>query len=205
MQTASIIEKMSFTDPVMAQLVERMIQDERVPVLQKKEPEQYLEYLFRSIVSQQLSIKAADTIYKRFVALLDGDLAPETVLSKSFEELRSVGLSGQKARYVQAIAETAISGAVNFRSLDALSNDEVINKLTTIKGVGLWTAEMFLIFTLGREDVFSAGDAGLRKAMLNNYPETNIKTKEDFEKFAEQWAPYRSYASLALWYSLDNK
>lgn len=200
-----VVEYFKSFDPVIAVLIERMFQERRVPALQKKDPSQYAVSLYRSIVSQQLSVKAADTIFKRFESLLDGDLSPENILSKSFEELRSVGLSGQKAGYIRAIAEVANDGLVDFQKLDMLSNEEVVNALTNIKGVGLWTAEMFLIFTLGREDVFSAGDAGLRRAILNNYPKANIKTKEDFEKFAEQWAPYRSYASLALWYSLDNK
>ena len=192
-------------DATMVVLLGRLSGDPEFSGISSKKPLDYANSLYRAVVSQQLSVKAADTIYKRFVALLGDDLSPENVLGFSVEQLRSVGLSGQKASYVHAIALAAMDGSVDFETLDSLSDEEVINKLTDIKGIGLWSAEMFLIFTLGRENVFSAGDAGLRRAIQINYPEAQLKTKEDYEAFAERWAPYKSYASLALWHSLDNK
>lgn len=160
--------------------------------------------VLESIVSQQLSIKAADTIFKRFLALLPEQFTPEDVYALTHEQLRSVGLSNNKAIYVHALAHEVVMNAFEMDTLHQVSDEEVIVQLTRIKGIGRWTAEMMLIFALGRPDVFSVGDLGLRAAVEKLYGIERTKLKE-IEELSQQWKPYRSYASRWLWKSLDNK
>lgn len=161
--------------------------------------------LLESIVSQQLSVKAADTIFKRFLALFPGENfpKPEEVLKISDDTLRSCGLSRQKASYLKSLSELILSGQLILEDLESLPDEEVILLLTKVKGIGRWTAEMFLIFTLGRPDIFSLGDLGLRTAVSRLYgvDRDNLKAIEDISL---QWQPVRSLASRYLWKSLDN-
>ncbi len=159
--------------------------------------------LMRSIASQQLSVKAAATIWSRVLELFD-PTNPTSVIGVHEDALRTAGLSYQKARYLHAIAAADRDGLVVFSQLDQLSDEEIITKLTAIKGVGKWTAEMFLIFAVARPDVFSGGDLGLINAMKKLYNVPNL-TKEEALKISQKWTPYRSAASLLLWHSLDNK
>ncbi|HSZ32267.1 MAG TPA: DNA-3-methyladenine glycosylase [Puia sp.] len=164
-------------------------------------------YLCYSILGQQLSTKVAATIRKRFLKLYEGKPTPEQILATSHETLRSIGLSGAKANYVHNVARFTIEFGLNHQLLKKMSNEEVIEYLTKIKGVGRWTAEMLLMFTLGREDVFAVDDLGIQQAMIKIYKldKTNKKKlREDMLKISGNWSPYRTYACLHLWHHKDN-
>ncbi len=165
-------------------------------------PKDNFESLVDAIVSQQLSVKAAATIYSRLVALLDMDVRPERVSATPPEDLRSVGLSGQKARYMHALAEAFIADPEAYRNLEKMNDMEVLALLTQIKGIGIWTAQMFLMFNLLREDIFPIGDLGIRKAMQNHLYAGAPQNHETLIARAEIWKPYRTVACLYLWKSL---
>ena len=169
----------------------------------------YYQELVESIISQQLSVKAAATILKRFLALFPGATfpSPELILSKDIEELRAVGLSRQKATYIQDLAVKVIEKTIRFDHLDSLSNEEVIAELTQIKGVGVWTVHMFLLFCMGRLDVLPTGDLGIKNGIYQLYELDEKPTPEIMEKIAKEnkWHPYESVASWYIWHSLDNK
>lgn len=190
-------------DPVLAPLIQT------APVPRIEPHKNYYQELVESIVSQQLSVKAAATIMKRFVDLFPGDGFPaaDQILTKDIEELRSVGLSRQKASYIQDLAVKVLDGSVKFNHLDALSNDEVIAELTQIKGVGVWTAHMFLLFCMGRLDVLPVGDLGIKNGIQRLYNLKAAPTPEDIEKVAKKykWHPYESVASWYVWKCLDNE
>lgn len=166
--------------------------------------EKLYEELVESIIGQQLSGKAADTIFKRFLKLFGDNKfpTPQKLLKTDVEKLRSAGMSYSKASYIKNIAQAFKNGNLDIKILRKLSDEDVKKELTKIKGVGNWTAEMTLIFTLKREDVFSLGDAGLRRAIKNLY---KIEKDADILKLAEKWKPKRSYACWYLWKSLDNE
>lgn len=160
--------------------------------------EDYFVSLAESIIGQQLSIKAAATIWRRVVELL-GDITPDNILGVSDEDLRKVGISRPKISYIRDLAEKALSGKINFSELDRLSDGEVVKLLTEVKGIGRWTAEMFLIFSLGRLDVMAYDDIGLQRSFkwllgLDDFP-----GKEYMEEYCSKWKPYCSIASLYLW------
>ena len=167
----------------------------------------YYQELVESIVSQQLSVKAAATILKRFKELFVSEFpTPEEIIEKDIETYRSVGLSRQKASYIRDLAEKVLDGSVKFDHLDSLSNQEVIDELIQIKGVGLWTVHMFLMFCMGRLDVLPTGDLGIRNGIQKLY---GLKERPDdgtIEKLAKKhkWHPYESIASWYVWHSLDN-
>ncbi len=162
------------------------------------------EELVESIIGQQLSGKAADTIFKRFLALFNNSKFPSAkqILETDVEKLRSAGISYSKASYIKNIAKAFRNRDLDIKILRKLSDDDVKKELIKIKGVGNWTAEMTLIFTLKREDVFSLGDAGLRRAIKNLY---KIEKEADILKLSEKWKPKRSFACWYLWKSLENK
>ncbi|MDB5160524.1 MAG: DNA-3-methyladenine glycosylase [Candidatus Saccharibacteria bacterium] len=169
----------------------------------------YYQALVESIISQQLSVKAAATIERRFLDLFPGDAfpTPGMILEKDIEELRGVGLSRQKGTYIQDLAVKVLEETVRFNHLDALSNDEVIAELTQIKGVGVWTVHMFLIFCMGRLDVLPTGDLGIKNGIHSLYRLHEKPSPEEMEKLAKKhkWHPYESVASWYIWHSLDNK
>ena len=166
-------------------------------------------YLIASIMSQQLSTKVAQTIRQRFLALYDGrSPKPEEVLATPFETLRSIGLSNAKARYVLNVAQFAIEKGMDHKTLHKMDDEAVIAWLTQIKGVGRWTAEMLLMFSLGREDIFSIDDWGVQNAMIHIYKldRTDKKAfREDLLRISAKWSPYRTYACMHLWRWKDNK
>lgn len=165
--------------------------------------EYLLQQLIESIISQQLSTKAATTIYNRFLALFNSPFpTPEEILKIDSEKLRSAGMSYSKAQYIKNIAQAFKDKEIDIQKISKMSDEEVIKTLTKIKGVGKWTAEMILIFTLKRADVFSIGDAGLRRAIKNLY---KLENDLDILKLSESWKPFRSLASWYLWRSLENK
>jgi DNA-3-methyladenine glycosylase II len=165
-------------------------------------------YLLASIISQQLSAKAAATILQRFLNLYGGRIPqPEEILSTPVETLRGVGLSGAKATYVHNVARFAIEQGFDHRRLHKMDNEQVIAYITQIKGVGKWTAEMLLMFSLGREDVFSLDDIGIQNAMIHLYKLDRSDKKafrEELLRISEKWSPYRTYACLHLWHWKDN-
>lgn len=167
----------------------------------------YYQELVESIISQQLSVKAAATILKRFKALFSEDFpSPESILTKDIETFRSVGLSRQKATYIQDLAMKVLDGTVTFSHLDSLSNQEVIDELIQIKGVGVWTVHMFLMFCMGRLDVLPTGDLGIRNGIQKLYALSEKPSPEAIERVAKEyaWHPYESLASWYIWRSLDN-
>jgi DNA-3-methyladenine glycosylase II len=179
----------------------------KVPTLaipRKATPSSYAFHLYSSIISQQISVKAADAILQRFLSLVGDPHDPACVLAHDIEDFRTIGLSRQKASYIRSIAELTQNGTVRIDHLDDLSDKEVVAELVKIKGVGQWTAEMFLMFTLARPDVFSVGDLGLLNAAKRFYNTPNM-TKEELLRRSETWSPHRTIAALLLWHSLDNK
>ena len=161
--------------------------------------------LLRSIVGQQLSTKAARSIYTRLTELFDGRTpTPQELLDADPEVVRSAGLSRAKVNYLRSLAEHVISGELELDSLPDLPDDEVAREVTAVKGLGQWTADMFLIFHLGRPDVLPVGDLGVRRAVQRAYGLEELPDAETLERLGERWRPYRSLASLYLWESLDN-
>ena len=161
--------------------------------------------LLRSIVGQQLSTKAARSIYLRVVDLFGGETpSPQELLDADPDALRAAGLSGAKVRYVRSLAEHVLSGELELERLPEIGDEEVERELTAVKGLGQWTAHMFMIFHLGRPDVLPVGDLGVRRAVERAYGLEGLPSKEELEMLGERWAPYRSLASLYLWESLDN-
>ena len=183
-------------------------------ILDETEPHQLKKrkniciYLCASIMSQQLSTKVADVIYKRFIELYNGkEPTPQQILDTPFEKLRGIGLSNAKVGYVQNVALFEIEFGMNTKKLSKMSNEEVIDYLIVIKGVGRWTIEMLLMFALGREDVFAVDDLGIQNAMISLYKLDNTdkkQLKEDMLLLSKKWSPYRTYACVHLWRWKDN-
>jgi len=161
--------------------------------------------LVRSIVGQQLSTKAARTIYERLTERFGGHTpTPAELLEADPEDIRAAGLSRPKVAYLRDLAEHVEDGELDLEHLAELPDDEVIAQLTAIKGLGVWTAHMFLIFHLGRPDVLPVGDLGIRRAAQIEYGLDDLPDAAELEALAEPWRPYRSLACLYLWRSLDN-
>ncbi len=165
----------------------------------------YFVSLCDAIVSQQLSTKAASTISKRFRALFNRSTpTPEGVLQSTTELLRSVGLSGQKAKYIHDLATKFSDGTIPTKKLARLSDEEVIETLTQVKGIGVWTVQMFLIFVLNRPDVWPVDDLGVRKAVQIQFQLSELPHADKMNELAEPWRPHRTVAAWYLWRSLDN-
>jgi len=184
----------------------KKIIDQQQMMKLRKRKKIYID-LCGSIMSQQLSTKVAAVIHKRFLDLYEGEPTPQQVLDTPFETLRSIGLSNAKTSYVHNVARFAIDPGMDFKQLNKMTNEEIIEYLTQIKGVGKWTVEMLLMFTFGREDVFSADDLGIQNAMKKIYKLNHSKKKklkESLLNISNKWSPYRSYACLHLWQWKDN-
>lgn len=167
----------------------------------------YYRSLVRSIIGQQLSVKAAASIFNRFLTLFDDTFPnPEQILAKSLEELRSVGLSTAKANYIWDLAEHVSDKRLIFDNFNHLSNDDIIRILTDVKGIGEWTAHMFLMFCMGRADVLPVGDLGIRNGIRKLYDLATMPTPTQVAELAARnnWHPYESIASWYIWRSLDN-
>lgn len=166
----------------------------------------YFLKLCRDIVYQQLAGKAAAAIYRRFIDLFPSrNPSPNEVLAVPPRTLRACGLSEQKMRYLRDLAEKVSKKELAFHTFRTLGDEAVIAELVKVKGIGRWTAEMFLIFTLGREDVFSFGDFGLAKGLEMLYGKKRVDSERKVRRITERWAPYRSYGSLATWYAKDGE
>jgi DNA-3-methyladenine glycosylase II len=166
----------------------------------------YFQALCRSIIGQQLSVKAAATIHSRVQELFAGNQipGPRAFLKLPLRRLRRAGLSRQKIKYMRSLAQFILRHQTEFSRLNRLADEEIITLLTQINGIGRWTAEMFLIFTLGREDVFSHGDLGLQNAIRKLYKLRQKPSLRKTMQLSQKWRPYRSIASLYLWASLNN-
>jgi DNA-3-methyladenine glycosylase II len=187
---------LSGCDPTLAAMIHRIGPCR----LTYREPD--FESLVRSIVYQQLSTKAAATIFGR-IAAATGDITPARILAHTPEALRSLGLSTQKASYVRDLAEKTQSGQVRFQDLPSLDDQAVIAHLTQVKGVGVWSAQMFLMFALRRPDVLPTGDLGIRQAMQRAYRMRQPPKPDRMERVARPWRPHATIACWYLWRSLD--
>jgi DNA-3-methyladenine glycosylase II len=190
------------SDPVLAAIIARVGPCKmrfRMPVF---------EMLVRSIVFQQLSTKSATSIFNRLEEAAGGKITPESIQGLSIPDLRRAGLSGQKTNYIRDLAEHTLEGRLSFESLPKLSDEEVIAVLTQVKGIGEWTAQMFLMFSLQRPNILPTGDLGIRVAIRKAYKK-RYKTKDGLpspkhiQKLAKPWHPYCSVASWYLWRSLE--
>lgn len=193
-----------FSDPTLQDLLEKVEQKfGALPAITPAEPDGYFTHLSESIISQQLSTKVADVIAERARNLLGGSWSPELVLQQEHDTMRAVGLSNSKVKYLKNLAAFWTSSDFHPAQLSDLPDEEVIARLTTISGIGRWTVEMFLIFSLGRPDVFSPGDGGLRRAALLAYNLSDSTKPQELSELAQSWAPQRSLASRVLWKSLE--
>ena len=165
----------------------------------------YYESLIRSIVYQQLSGKAASIIYERFLDLFVFDIYPEPkdVLAVSIETLRSSGLSYQKVNYIRDLSEKWQDGTMNLTDIDSMTDEEISSELIKVKGIGQWTADMFLMFTLGRPDVFPFGDLGIQKGVMILTNMNRLPTQKEMERKTKKWQPYRTVAAWYLWKLVD--
>lgn len=163
----------------------------------------YFHKLCRVIIGQQLAGKAAAAIFSKFELFIGTSVTPGRILNYSAADYRSLGLSWAKAKYILDLAGKVDSGLVQLNKLSGLPDSEVIAELVKVKGIGPWTAEMFLIFTLGREDVFSFGDLGLRRGFQKLYHLHDHQVSSRLKRISPRWSPFKSYASLALWDAAD--
>lgn len=167
----------------------------------------FFNSLLEAIIGQQLSVKAANSIINRFYAHLGQNPSPNQILECQHELLRSLGLSNNKVKYVKDLSEKILNKEILLENIEKKTNEEILNDLIKVKGIGKWTVDMFLIFTLGRPDVLPTGDLGLKKAIMINYKLKKMPTEEKVLKISKKngWAPYNTLASLYLWKALDNK
>jgi len=168
-----------------------------------KKRNHHFSVLVESIISQQLATGAAEAIFKRFKNLYPKFPTASEILSTRKSKLRLVGLSGMKIEYLKDLARNIEQGRLNMKSLAKMSDEDVISSLTQVKGIGRWTAEMFLIFSLGRQDVFPADDLGLRKGVQRVFSLPNIPKPKEVEKIGQRWKPYRTIVTWYLWKSLQ--
>ncbi|HEU5142130.1 MAG TPA: DNA-3-methyladenine glycosylase 2 family protein [Solirubrobacterales bacterium] len=204
--SAAARRKLAAADPTMAALIERIGKIDIATRLRRRSEERPADAygaLLRAIVGQQLSTKAARTIYRRVCDLFGGTTpAPEQLLEASEEDLRACGLSGRKVEYVRDLASHVLAGELELDKLEELSDEEVIAEIVAVRGLGQWTAEMFLLFHLERPDVLSGGDLGIRKAVQIEYEMDEMPSPTRVLEIGEVWRPHRSLASLYLWESL---
>jgi DNA-3-methyladenine glycosylase II len=186
-------------DPILYAIVVQMD-----PFELSEHPQPFIR-LIRSIIGQQLSVKAAQTIFERFESLFyKKDITPNGLLKITDEKLRATGISYQKISYLKDLASKVLKKEVELEKIADFESEIVIEQLTKTKGIGRWTAEMFLMFSLGRPDIFSFGDLGLQNAIKKAYGLKKKPTIKQMEKFSKKWSPFRTYAALALWRSLAN-
>jgi DNA-3-methyladenine glycosylase II len=199
-------EALAAADPTMGALIERVGKIDLATRLRRRREERPADAygaLLRAIVGQQLSTKAARTIYLRVVDIFGGVTpSPEQLLEAEEADLRAAGLSGRKVEYIRDLAAHVLSGELELDRLGELGDEEAIEEIVAVRGLGRWTAEMFLIFHLERPDVLSGGDLGIRKAVQIEYGLEEMPTPERVVEIGEPWRPHRSLAALYLWESL---
>lgn len=184
-------------DPILYSYIEKIEWKEHVL------SENLFEDLCESIISQQLSLKASSTIFDRFKKLFKGQITPEKLLKINDEKIRDCGISYSKVKYLKDLAAKVHRKELNLSELDKLPDEQVIEELIKVKGIGRWTAEMFLMFALGREDIFSHGDLGLRRAIQKMYGFKKEPSVKQIEKITGKWSPYKTFACRVLWKSLE--
>ena len=203
--TPKVVAELAASDPVMA----RLIDDHGDVVrrdLKRERPGDAYGALLRSIVGQQLSTKAARTIYGRMLELFDGHApTPKQLLAADPDAIRAAGLSRPKISYLRDLAEHVERGELELERVGDVPDEEVLEQLTAVKGIGEWSAHMFLMFHLGRPDVLPVGDQGIRNAIRAQYRLRKIPDAKRMEKIAKPWRPHRTLACLYLWSSLDNQ
>ncbi len=204
--SAAARRALAASDPTMATLIERVGKIDIATRLRRRSEERPADAygaLLRAIVGQQLSTKAARTIYGRVCEIFDGSTpSPEQLLEASEDDLRGAGLSGRKVEYVRDLATHVIAGELELDRLGELPDEEAIAEIVAVRGLGQWTAEMFLLFHLERPDVLSGGDLGIRKAIQVEYELGEMPAPQRVLEIGEPWRPHRSLASLYLWESL---
>ena len=185
-------------DPVMKRIIKQV-----GPFTAKTSRDRFLT-LVRSIVSQQISVAAARTILQRLKTLVEPEgIKPDTLKNYSIDELREAGVSRQKAGYILDLASKVADGTVNLKAMGRMKNADAIAELTQVKGIGVWTAQMFLMFALGRMDIFPTDDLGLQNAIKKAYEIKEELKKQKMEQIAESWGPHATVASWYLWQSLE--
>ncbi len=170
---------------------------DRIGKIERRVISDLFEALVSSIVSQQISNKAAVTVWKRFIDLI-GEVRPETIIAEDVNNIQKCGMSFRKASYIKNIAESVYSGVLNIDQLKHMSDQEVINKLISLNGIGVWTAEMLMIFSMERPDIVSWGDLAIKRGICRLYNHKEL-TKTQFERYKKRYSPYGSVASLYLW------
>ncbi|MBP9702924.1 DNA-3-methyladenine glycosylase 2 family protein [Candidatus Woesebacteria bacterium] len=196
----AVIKHFDDVDPVIAKVLPQINWSEW---FEDRSTSDHFYNLTRNIIYQQLAGKAASTIFGRFENLVK-EVTSQNVIAIEDQQLRDAGLSWAKVKYIKDLADKVIKAEINLTKLDSMANEEVITELTKVKGIGRWTAEMFLLFTLHREDIFSYGDLGLKNGLAKLY-KINEPKPQQITKIVERWSPYESYASIALWHTLDNR
>jgi DNA-3-methyladenine glycosylase II len=194
---AKINEYLMQADPVLKEII-LSSPDITIPL-----DDDYFESLANAIIGQQLSGRVTEVIWKRLSDLLAGDINPKKLIETSDENLRAIGISNAKVSYLKNLSLAILQGTLDLDKLDLMQDDEVMKQLTAIKGIGNWTAEMFLIFSLNRPDVFSDGDGGLYRAVKKAYKLEKDPTRQQLQEISDKWRPYRTFASLYLWKSLE--
>ena len=204
--SAKARKALAAADPTMGAVIARLGELDIATRLRRRKEERPADAygaLLRAIVGQQLSTKAARTIYLRVLDLFGGTTpSPEQLLAASEEDLRACGLSGRKTEYVRDLAHHVLSGELELDRLEKLEDEQVIEEIVAVRGLGRWTAEMFLLFHLQRPDVLSGGDLGIRKAIQVEYGLEEMPAPARVIEIGEPWRPHRSLASLYLWESL---
>ena len=163
----------------------------------------YFSFLSRSIIGQQLSNKVAFVIWNRLLSLIDGEPSPQKLISLEDEKLREIGVSYSKIGYLKNLSSAVLNNEICLDNLEGIENEEIVKNLTKVKGIGQWTAEMFLIFCLGRRDVFSLGDGGLQRSIKWLYRLDEVPKRKQLMQISEKWKPYRTFASLYLWEAIN--
>lgn len=182
----------------------KTIDDIKIPNF--KLHDDYYESIINSIISQQISWAAANAILKKFEALYGGKLPrPREFLATNQRKIRNAGVSPQKYSYIKDLCEKIEDGRVELKKFNSMADEDIIRELDDVKGIGRWTAEMFLMFSLGRTDVWPVDDLGIRKAVQRVYKMKKLPEPKSMLKMGEKWRPYRTVASLYLWHSNDNK
>ena len=204
--TAEAVDHLRAADPVMRALIDEIGVDGLGDPRRGRRPGERYGALIRSIVGQQLSTRSAMAIYGRLIDRYGGRTpTPEEVLAEDPEELRvAVGLSHAKVNYLRSLAEHVVDGSLALDRLDELPDEEVTAELVAVKGIGPWSADLFLMFQLQRPDILPVGDLGIRRAIMQRYGLEAMPTPAEAERIAEPWRPYRTLASLFLWRSLRN-
>ncbi len=192
----TVLNHFQKTDPILFFIAKRV----DIEQIESRETANYFHSLCRVIIGQQLAKNAANAIFERFRKLFaNGIITPEETIELPEETIRNVGASWSKARSIKSLAYEVVDGTLNLKDLRHLDDWQVVESLTKVKGIGPWTAQMFLMSTLGREDIFSHGDLGLRKAMIKLYSLNEDATQDQIGRITKKWSPYRTYACQVLW------